>query len=173
MVISNSSSSSMTSSTISSESAPISSVNEVERVTCSLLTPRFSQTISITRSSTEGTFYSSQADAAAACGALAAKGPPAMVAKAAGPRKRATRQVSSFQKPAPSYLPQQPCAEQGKLPVAQVITKGSNFAHRQKRQDTRASQKRKEERFRLPNGVNAQGKFVGEDSAALGSSLGN
>ena len=55
MVISNSSSSSMTSSTMSSESAPTSSMNEVLRVTCSLLTPRFSQTISITRSSTEGT----------------------------------------------------------------------------------------------------------------------
>src|SRR5262249_36823897 len=60
MVISNSSSSSMTSSTMSSESAPTSSVKEVERVTCSLLTPRFSQTISITRSSTEGTIESSQ-----------------------------------------------------------------------------------------------------------------
>src|SRR5260370_41396990 len=58
MVISNSSSSSMTSSTMSSESAPTSSIKEVERVTCSLLTPRFSQTISITRSSTEATFLS-------------------------------------------------------------------------------------------------------------------
>src|SRR2546422_999921 len=63
MVISNSSSNSMTSSTISRESAPISSVKEVERVTCSLFTPRFSQTISITRSSTEGTTNSSLADA--------------------------------------------------------------------------------------------------------------
>src|SRR5262249_44853771 len=63
MVISNSSSSSITSSTISRESAPISSVNEVERVTCSLFTPRFSQTISMTRSSTEGTIESSQPDA--------------------------------------------------------------------------------------------------------------
>src|SRR5262245_59291836 len=51
MVISNSSSSSMTSSTMSRESAPTSSMKEVLRVTCSLLTPRFSQTISITRSS--------------------------------------------------------------------------------------------------------------------------
>src|SRR5262249_9397766 len=59
MVMSNSSSSSMTSSTISRESAPMSSINEVLRVTCSLLTPRFSQTISITRSSTEGTGLSS------------------------------------------------------------------------------------------------------------------
>ena len=32
------------------------------------------------------------------------KGPPAMVAKAAGPRKRATRQVSSFQKPGPKLF---------------------------------------------------------------------
>src|SRR5262249_28651256 len=55
MVISNSSSSSMTSSTMSRESAPMSSMNEVERVTCSLLTPRFSQTMSITRSSTDAT----------------------------------------------------------------------------------------------------------------------
>src|SRR5437773_10244627 len=60
MVISNSSSSSITSSTISRESAPTSSWKEVWRVTCSLLTPRFSQTISITRSSTEGTTDSSQ-----------------------------------------------------------------------------------------------------------------
>src|SRR5438067_10246878 len=59
MVISNSSSNSMTSSTISSESAPMSSVNEVERVTCSLFTPRFSQTIAITRSSIEATVQSS------------------------------------------------------------------------------------------------------------------
>src|SRR4051794_10618975 len=49
----------MTSSTISRESAPTSSVKDVERVTCSLFTPRFSQTISITRSSTEGTIRSS------------------------------------------------------------------------------------------------------------------
>src|SRR5262249_49202055 len=60
MVISNSSSSSMTSSTMSRESAPTSSVKEVERVTCSLFTPRFSQTISITRSSVEGTIGPSQ-----------------------------------------------------------------------------------------------------------------
>src|SRR4029077_20138606 len=39
---------------------PTSSMKEVERVTCSLLTPRFSQTISMTRSSTEGTIQSSQ-----------------------------------------------------------------------------------------------------------------
>src|SRR5437588_649800 len=48
MVISNSSSSSITSSTMSSESAPMSSVKEVLSVTCSLLTPRLSQTIWIT-----------------------------------------------------------------------------------------------------------------------------
>src|SRR6516165_3930142 len=60
MVISNSSSNSITSSTISRESAPTSSMKEVERVTCSLLTPKFSQTISMTRSSTEGTIRSSQ-----------------------------------------------------------------------------------------------------------------
>src|SRR5438445_4011386 len=60
MVISNSSSSSMTSSTMSRESAPMSSVKEVERVTCSLFTPRFSQTIAITRSSTEATIQSSK-----------------------------------------------------------------------------------------------------------------
>src|SRR5258708_4872699 len=62
MVISNSSSSSMTSSTMSSESAPTSSWNEVCRVTCSLFTPRFSQTISMTRSSTEATVGTSQLD---------------------------------------------------------------------------------------------------------------
>ena len=38
----------------------MSSWKDVWRVTCSLLTPRFSQTISITRSSTEGTTDSSQ-----------------------------------------------------------------------------------------------------------------
>src|ERR1700676_2602147 len=45
---------------MSRESAPTSSINDVERVTCSLFTPRFSQTISMTRSSTEGTIQSSQ-----------------------------------------------------------------------------------------------------------------
>src|ERR1700730_15006271 len=70
MVISNSSSSSMTSSTISRESAPTSSIKDVERVTCSLLTPRFSQTISITRSSifSEATMNSSQRGARTTCG---------------------------------------------------------------------------------------------------------
>src|SRR5262245_20643652 len=48
MVISNSSSSSITSSTMSSESAPMSSVKEVLSVTCSLFTPRLSQTIWMT-----------------------------------------------------------------------------------------------------------------------------
>src|SRR5712692_10777010 len=60
MVISNSSSNSINSSTMSRESAPTSSIKDVERVTCSLLTPKFSQTISMTRSSTEGTIQSSQ-----------------------------------------------------------------------------------------------------------------
>src|SRR6516225_9740976 len=60
MVISNSSSSSITSSTMSSESAPMSSWNLVSRLTWSLLTPRFSQTISMTRSSTEATVGTSQ-----------------------------------------------------------------------------------------------------------------
>src|SRR5262249_27558480 len=53
MVISNSSSSSMTSSTTSSESAPTSSMNEVCRVICALFTPRFLQTTSMRRSSTD------------------------------------------------------------------------------------------------------------------------
>src|SRR5438552_2796750 len=48
---------------MSRESAPMSSVNEVERVTCSLLTPRFSHTMLMTRSSTEGTIVSSPANA--------------------------------------------------------------------------------------------------------------
>src|SRR5438105_13362957 len=51
--MSNSSSSSMTSSTMSSESAPMSSMNAVFRVTVSLFTARCSQTISITRCSTD------------------------------------------------------------------------------------------------------------------------
>src|SRR5438046_1937855 len=65
MVISNSSSSSMTSSTISRESAPISSVKEVLRVTCSLLTQRLSQTIVITRSSVVATISPPKAAQAA------------------------------------------------------------------------------------------------------------
>src|SRR5438874_1928820 len=103
MVISNSSSSSMTSSTMSSESAPISSVNEVERVTCSLFTPRFSQTISITRSSTEGTIDSSQADTA---------GP-------AGDGERTQTDHLT-----PGYVPQHTHAGQGNLPAVQVKRKG-------------------------------------------------
>src|ERR1043166_5559949 len=62
MVISNSSSSSITSSTMSRESAPISSWNEVLRVTCSLLTPKLSHTIWIMRSSVVATTDSSQSD---------------------------------------------------------------------------------------------------------------
>src|SRR6266542_4273442 len=55
MVISNSSSSSITSSTMSSESAPMSSWNDVLRVTCSLFTPRLSHTIWMMRSSVVAT----------------------------------------------------------------------------------------------------------------------
>src|SRR3990172_1271842 len=55
MLMSNSSSSSMTNSTVSSESAPRSFTKEVSRVIWSLLTPNCSPTMSITRSSTEAT----------------------------------------------------------------------------------------------------------------------
>src|SRR5262245_61828475 len=76
MVISNSSSSSMTSSTISRESAPMSSVKEVLRVTCSLLTPRFSQTMLITRSSVVATIRSSQSGSGRAPRAAPRSGAP-------------------------------------------------------------------------------------------------
>src|SRR6185503_1278126 len=56
MLMSNSSSSSMTSSTVSSESAPRSFTNEVSGVIFSLSTPSCSATISITRSATDATF---------------------------------------------------------------------------------------------------------------------
>src|SRR6188768_1189972 len=52
--ISNSSSNSITSSTVSSESAPRSLMNEVSRVILSGVVPIWSQTILITRSSIEG-----------------------------------------------------------------------------------------------------------------------
>src|SRR5260370_21594310 len=102
MVISNSSSSSMTSSTISSESAPMSSVKEVERVTCSVLTPRFSQTISITRSSTEGTTYPPKADADRPVTAAIAPG-----------------EIS----PASGYVPQRTHAGQGNLTNPRNLTR--------------------------------------------------
>src|SRR5688500_9708100 len=56
MLMSNSSSSSMTSSTVSSESAPKSFTNEVSGVIFSLSTPSCSATISMTRSATDATF---------------------------------------------------------------------------------------------------------------------
>src|SRR6266850_6847140 len=56
ILMSNSSSSSMTSSTVSSESAPKSFTNEVSGVIFSLSTPSCSATISITRSATDATF---------------------------------------------------------------------------------------------------------------------
>src|SRR5947207_1874366 len=56
MLMSNSSSSSMTSSTVSSESAPKSFTNEVSGVIFSLSTPSCSATISVTRSATDATF---------------------------------------------------------------------------------------------------------------------
>src|ERR1051325_2603113 len=54
--MSNSSSNSITSSTVSSESAPRSFTNEVSGVIFSLSTPSCSATISITRSATDATF---------------------------------------------------------------------------------------------------------------------
>src|SRR5687767_14893400 len=56
MLISNSSSSSMTNSTVSSESAPRSLIKFVWGVTFSLSTPSCSATMSITRSATDATF---------------------------------------------------------------------------------------------------------------------
>src|SRR4051794_18117536 len=61
MLMSNSSSSSMTSSTVSSESAPRSFTNEVSGVIFSLSTPSCSATISITRSATDATVTDLQA----------------------------------------------------------------------------------------------------------------
>src|SRR5215216_4956710 len=55
MLMSNYSSSSMTSSTVSSESAPRSFTNEVSGVIFSLSTPSCSATISMTRSATDAT----------------------------------------------------------------------------------------------------------------------
>src|SRR5215475_11952923 len=109
MVISNSSSSSMTSSTMSRESAPMSSWKEVERVTCSLFTPRFSQTISMTRSSTEGTVLF-----------LPGGGWP--------PRSLVASGSDCF---ATGYVPQSTHDGQAKLPKAQVKSVKEERSHTQ------------------------------------------
>src|SRR5262249_41877939 len=124
MVISNSSSSSMTSSTMSRESAPTSSVKEVWRVTCSLLTPRFSHTISITRSSTEGTLRSS-------LGGFLGR-----------PEKRRRHKLPV---PASGYVPPHTHPGQGNLSFGAAGRQGNECAGGKKEKNTRPAQKRKGE----------------------------
>src|SRR5947208_7134031 len=127
MVISNSSSNSITSSTMSRESAPTSSIKDVERVTCSLLTPRFSQTISMTRSSTEGTIQSSQS----------------------GADPQAAARASKHFFPAFGYVPQQPYTGQGFLGIRASPASGQSRCTHTKENDYMDWAKRKGE-MKLP-----------------------